>query len=182
MSLCNESARRTTIHCAGRMPVHPHRASTRGQVTGCCLAEVRPPILRFNHMPVKRFQFSVRSLSACVAVAAVFSLMVKLLAVDNSPRELFLWAVSRLDGDCTVYSEGYREADFCAVKIGMTASQVESLLGEPLWRRGSIATDPAAEATWGYSGPSRAEGSYWVRAISFRKGIVSHVDRFFRLD
>jgi hypothetical protein len=82
----------------------------------------------------------------------------------------------------TVYALGYSESQFRRVRIGMTAMEVESILGlpirkvsnSPLWTlyENWIYSEPPPTGTWG--------DNYWRRWVMFENGRVAViVDDYF---
>ncbi len=71
--------------------------------------------------------------------------------------------------DSTVYAKGFSEKGFWKVQPGMSRKEVESLAGQPLWKR-----DWDAGAVWTYSSVRCPEGCvtcddgfYWKRDVVF---------------
>jgi len=84
-----------------------------------------------------------------LAVLATLAALALLVAVSR------LW----LNRDTSTYAAGFTEAGFSQVREGMSLSEVQSLLGEPL----SLDRDPARE-TWFYSEdqPAQEKKGVWV--------------------
>jgi outer membrane protein assembly factor BamE (lipoprotein component of BamABCDE complex) len=82
---------------------------------------------------------------------------------------LAFWLVSGVSETLllTSYSTGFREERFATIRVGMTANQVETILGPP------IAKEPWGEGTenWQYSGP-RGPAFYRRRWVLFNNGRV----------
>jgi hypothetical protein len=106
---------------------------------------------------------------------------VRLGLIDNSPDQLFL---SLVLGESTVWSKGYSEQRFRAIRVGMTDSQVEAIVGQPLWK----VTHPDV---WFYSGRrGRAfytnhedrPTNYRRRLVAFQKGRVVRIINDFWID
>jgi hypothetical protein len=120
---------------------------------------------------------------ALVAVCAVVLTLVRFLFIDNWPDQVLLSALCALDGSATVYVRGYSESKFRSLRIGMTAHQVEQIMGPPLSRsqwattRGGIADD-----VWNYTGANQPLGDYKRRSILFRNGKVFEIYNFYYLD
>ncbi len=85
-------------------------------------------------------------------------------------------AVGTWWGHDTVFSKGYSEEGWDDVHVGMTAQEVESVLGKPLekdvW---------GSDEEWSYS-KSRGFGSYFKRDIFFIDRKVMEKDGSFWLD
>jgi hypothetical protein len=89
-----------------------------------------------------------------------------------------LSAISALDGSATVYAEGYSESKFRSIRVGMTARQVEEIMGPPFTRSSCYSTLGFMNTSnhWGYSRPNKPLGFHKLRAIWFRDGKVSWVE------
>jgi hypothetical protein len=75
--------------------------------------------------------------------------------------------------DDTVYSPGYDEDRFRQVRLSMTESEVERLLGSPLTKRSGPAN---GTSWWIFSDHKSATANYWRRWIEFNeKGRVIDV-------
>jgi hypothetical protein len=72
----------------------------------------------------------------------------------------------------TIYAAGYDEARFRQIQIGMTAAQVESMLGPPLHRynRSSVEIQD-----WGYTEGASSTSNYWRREVMIEDGKVKAV-------
>jgi outer membrane protein assembly factor BamE (lipoprotein component of BamABCDE complex) len=106
---------------------------------------------------------------------------VRLVIIDDSPDQFFL---SLLLGESTVYSKAYNEQRFRAIRVGMTESQVEAIMGPPLWK----VTHPD---DWFYSGRRRrasytgredVRANYKRRFVTFQKGRVVQIINDFWID
>jgi hypothetical protein len=47
----------------------------------------------------------------------------KYLCIDNRPADLLAAAIGALDGEYTVYADGYNESKFRSIRVGITARQ-----------------------------------------------------------
>ena len=109
-------------------------------------------------------------LAYCVMVAAVrvsagWSRM-------HSVADFALY-LAGLTFDETIYAPGYSEKAFWTVRPGMSAGEVEGLLGKPLWRRGGA----PGEEVWSYTDVRCPEGCvtcpdgfYWKRWVVLDDG------------
>jgi hypothetical protein len=140
-----------------------------------------------------RARFATRPILAAVVVAvAILALAgAKTLFIDNRPRDVLFAAISALDGDFTVYAEGYRESGFRSLRVGMTARQVEDVMGPPLsvgrWQEpvpGQPITPGAGPLNdlWSYTRAGKARGNYWQREVWFKDGVVYSIEISFYLD
>lgn len=130
---------------------------------------------------------------ALIAGAGAFYFLwcVKYLFIDNRPLDVLLAAVSTLDGEFTVYRDGFRESAFRSLRVGMTARQVEDIMGPSLdvgqWSE-TLQVQPLllevgrSHASWGYTRPGRPMGDYWRREVWFKDGAVHHLERGFHVD
>lgn len=73
----------------------------------------------------------------------------------------------------TIYSERYDEAKFHTVREGMTASEVEALLGPPIYE-GKV-YESSSERLWAYSRGTSGTSNYWRRWIFVNDGKVESV-------
>jgi outer membrane protein assembly factor BamE (lipoprotein component of BamABCDE complex) len=95
--------------------------------------------------------------------------------IEDWPDQLLL---SILCGDGTVYAKGYDESRFRAIRTGMTASQVEKLMGPPLPRPRWWPDDDV----WFYTFFSQQRTSHRMRRVVFRDGKVVEVINDFYVD
>lgn len=146
-------------------------------------------------MRCPRLHFRLRRMMVAVAAVGIVLACVKCAFVDNRPVDVVAAALAALDGYSTVYAEGYNESSFRSLRVGMTARQVEKIIGPPLARgeyhsvAGAWPIVPGLGQPgeyWSYSrGGKHAEygkTSYWKRDVYFRNGVVSDIDRTFSID
>jgi outer membrane protein assembly factor BamE (lipoprotein component of BamABCDE complex) len=112
-------------------------------------------------MKKSRFQFSVtRIMITLVLIGALLGV------VAYPAREIIL----HFDG--TVYSKGYSERLFRQIRVGMTRSEVEKLMGPPLeknrWGDGK-------SETWMYTYHDPVTSNYWRRWVQIENGSVVQV-------
>jgi hypothetical protein len=69
-------------------------------------------------------------------------------------------------GDTAKYAAGYSDRAFRAVRIGMDANEVRSILGEPLEQADVSDVTPTHSVTWLHS-VSPTKGNYRIRSIRF---------------
>lgn len=105
-----------------------------------------------------------------VAVAAVFR------PLDGYGGLLASWLAAKED---TLYADGYTDAAFSRVEVGMTDREVADLLGEPIDIY--VAMPQSSTLGWRYS-RSANDASYRVRVVLFRGGRVVEVISDFYLD
>ncbi len=141
-----------------------------------------------------RLRFTIRRLMVMVAVAGMVLAVAKLLFIDNRPTDFLFAAISALEGHSTIYAEGYSESKFRSLRVGMTAAQVEAVMGAPLSRGHWMDSGDAGvgqpitpvEGTlsdlWYYTRPARARGNHWRREVWFRNGVVYRADSTYYLD
>ena len=75
----------------------------------------------------------------------------------------------------TIYAPGYSEGHFRKVRVGMTAGEVEAIMGHPL-RRDSTSQRWAPYENWIYSDPpppGSIGDNYWRRWVMFEGGRVA---------
>jgi hypothetical protein len=129
-----------------------------------------------------------------VGIAGVVLALVKFLFVDNRPMDILLASISALEGHSTVYAKGYSESKFRSLRVGMTAQEVEQIMGAPLERGewmdtgDTVVGQPVTvgEGTpsdiWYYSAAAKARGDYWRREVWYRNGLVHQLDGTYYLD
>jgi hypothetical protein len=130
-----------------------------------------------------------------VAIAGIVLAFAKYLFVDNRPGDILVAALGALGGHYTVYAEGYSEAKFRSIRVGMTVRQVEEIMGPPLvkgeWQvpNGSGPVTPGVgslDDIWYYTrgGKQVKQGtaSHWRRAVLLRNGVVCGTDSTYWLD
>ena len=98
------------------------------------------------------------------------------------------WLLSHAEMYCpfypgidTHYAPGFSEANFRKVLPGMTVSEVEALVGKPLFKQ----KKQTAMEEWGYTDDGKCKwGDFaWLRrAVVVSEGIVISVDRSVRYD
>lgn len=142
-----------------------------------------------------RLRFRVRRMMVVVAVVGIVLACVKYAFVDNRPGDIVAAALAAVDGYDTDYAEGYNERSFRSLRVGMTARQVEKIMGPPLARgeyHSVAGTGPIAPGLgqpgeyWSYArGGKHAEYGktyHWKRDVYFRNGVVNDIDRTFYID
>jgi hypothetical protein len=140
-------------------------------------------------------RFRVRRMMVLVAVVGIVLAVAKYLLIDNRPRDILLAALGALDGEYTVYAEGYSEYSFRSIRVGMSIRQVEEIMEPPLekgqWHvpsgSGPVAPDVGPlDDIWYYThGGKHVPGrtaSYWRRAVFFRNGVVWRIDSTYWAD
>jgi outer membrane protein assembly factor BamE (lipoprotein component of BamABCDE complex) len=128
-------------------------------------------------MRLPRTRISIRHLLVAVAVLAVILGIVRFVFIDNSPDQLLACAIL---GESTVNAKGYSEHRFRTIKIGMTASQVEAIMGTPL-RKGSHPAFGLADP-WFYTYHEDMTANYKRRWVVFNNGRVVAVINDFWVD
>jgi hypothetical protein len=140
-------------------------------------------------------RFRVRRIMVLVAIVGVVLALAKYFFIESRPRDILAAALGALDGEYTVYAEGYSEYSFRSIRVGMSIRQVEEIMGPPLekgqWQvpSGSGPVTPGVgplDDIWHYTRggkhvPGRA-ASYWQRAVFFRNGVVWRMDSTYLLD
>ena len=138
-----------------------------------------------------RLRVTVRRMMVTVAVAGIILASAKSLFIDNRPSDILMAAISALEGHFTVYAKGYSESKFRSLLVGMTARQVEDIMGPPLesgqWQvpGGSGLITPGEgilDDLWHYTRAGKARGNYWQREVWFRNGVVYCTDSTYYLD
>jgi hypothetical protein len=130
-----------------------------------------------------------------VAIVAVVLSLAKYFFIENRPRDILAAALGALDGEYTVYAEGFSEYSFRSIRVGMSSRQVEEIMGPPLekgqWQvpSGSGPVTPGVgplDDIWYYTrGGKHVPGrtaSHWTRAVLFRNGIVWGTDSTYWAD
>jgi hypothetical protein len=130
-----------------------------------------------------------------VAIVGVVLALAKYLFIENRPRDILAAALGALDGEYTVYAEGYSEYRFRSIRVGMSIRQVEEIVGPPLgkgqWQvpSGSGPVTPGVgpmDVIWYYTrGGRHVPGRtpcYWQRAVRFRSDTVWEIDSTYWLD
>jgi hypothetical protein len=109
-------------------------------------------------------------------------LIIALIAINLTDVRMLLWTDHFL-GFGTVYAPGYSEDRFQRLRVGMTASEVEAIVGRPLGRSdwGSGPT-PTAQELWQYSSHHDHTANFWRRWALVENGKVVHVFNDFWVD
>lgn len=99
-----------------------------------------------------------------------------------------LWVYGHLEAYCyfwpsidTTFATGYTEQSFKRVVTGMPATEVESLLGQPLL----MTTNKNGSVEWAYSNDGKCwwgDFAWLNRAIVFSNGTVVSIERDIRYD
>jgi hypothetical protein len=142
-----------------------------------------------------RVRFKVRSMMVAVAIAGVVVAFTKYLCIDNRPADVLAAAIGALDGEYTVYANGYSESKFRSIRVGMTVRQVEAIMGPPLmkglWQvpNGSGPFTPGVDPlheVWHYARGGKhvqyRTASHWRRAVLFRYTVVWRTDSTYYID
>jgi hypothetical protein len=126
-------------------------------------------------MRLSRVRFTVRRMMVVVVALGIVLALARSVFIEDSPDQL-LPAI--LLGHSTIYAPGYNESRFRAIRVGMTVSQVERLVGYPLERRepGWGVGDDLWLYTWKRSGHFRR------RWVVFLNGKVVEVINDFYVD
>ena len=103
--------------------------------------------------------------------ACTTAIIAKVPSVRNTVYEM-------VEPEETIESPRYVEASFRKVRIGMSRSDVHSLLGDPLER---VAIRPGTEL-WRYTVQGPKDTSYRVRSVEFSGHTVSRIERYFFVD
>jgi hypothetical protein len=144
-----------------------------------------------RHLEARVTGKRVRYALIAAAVALYLLWCAKYLFIDNRPLDVLLAAVSTLDGDFTVYRDGFRESAFRSLRVGMSARQVEAIMGPSLDVGQWLETpqgqpiDPGAgrlHPLWRYTRPGKQMGDYWQREVWFKDGVVHILESGFYLD
>jgi outer membrane protein assembly factor BamE (lipoprotein component of BamABCDE complex) len=142
----------------------------------------------------RRLRVRIRRMMVAVAIAGIMLAVAKFLFIDNRPIDILFAAISAVGGDFTVYAKGYSESNFHSVRVGMTTAEVQDAMGPPLSRGHWVETaSPSAGKVdvsasridndiWYYTSAGKAGGSFWLRAVQFRNGVVHCKDRTFYMD
>jgi hypothetical protein len=86
-------------------------------------------------------------------------------------------------GSGTFYSEGYSEARFGSLSVGMTCEEVETIMGPPLRKQPwSQPHEPRKCIMWQYSDRDDYTANYWRRWVLFEDARVSEVISDFWFD
>jgi hypothetical protein len=107
-------------------------------------------------------------------------ILVACLGISCGLIRFYLLYIDPFNGFGTIYSKGYSEDHFQMLRIGMTAKQVESILGPPLWK--IPRSDDEVVEIWEYSGPPHDEANYWRRWVFIGNGRVEAVVSDFWID
>jgi hypothetical protein len=117
------------------------------------------------------------ALSRCQLIFGVFVVGVQLTFARA------LCTVDPFFGLCTVYSEGYSESRFRALRAGMSREEVERVVGQPLgkipWNQHVPSRDTEM---WSYSDRADKTANFWRRWVVFEKGSVVEVINDFWVD
>ncbi len=142
-------------------------------------------------MRLPRPRASFRRAMIAIAVLGIVLASARLWFIDNNPRDVLFASISALEGHYTIYSEVYRESRFRSLRAGMTARQVEDIMGPPLAKGRWMAADGGGPTTteggtlhdlWHYTRAGKSRGNYWRREVWFRDGLVYATDRSYYLD
>jgi SmpA / OmlA family len=79
----------------------------------------------------------------------------------------------------TVYSKDYDETKFGSLRVGMSAKEIESIMGHPLMKE-QFARDDLE--LWYYSDQTNAVSSFWRRWVCFRQGKATEIINDYWID
>lgn len=148
-------------------------------------------------LKLPRVRLTVRQMMVAVTIAGIVLAFAKVIFIDNRPLDVLIGTLDALVGKFTVYADGFNESKFRSLRVGMTARQVEDIMGPPLERGqwqdsgGSGPITPGVgtlEELWHYSragtAPTagNATANYWRRQVWFRGGAVYSIDRTYYVD
>jgi hypothetical protein len=98
---------------------------------------------------------------------------VQLLMIVIAVIGLAMFAVRQMFFANTIYAVGYNELSFRQVRMGMTSSQVEALMGPPLEK---VPWPEGGGVIWCYTGRRyNRSGDYWKRDVWIKDDKVSNV-------
>ena len=117
---------------------------------------------------------SIRRLMTVIAILGLGFAIVRWSAQGASFADLFYAHVLEHD---TVYSKNFTEAKWARLAPGMTAAEVESILGSPITK---VYLSRATEI-WKYS-VSPADTHHWRRDVEFQHLRVREIDSTFYID
>jgi hypothetical protein len=80
----------------------------------------------------------------------------------------------------TVYATSYDEGRFKSIRIGMTRTQVETIMGTPLKKLSG--RWQAGDEIWAYSDQPNPMANYWRRWLIFQDGKVAQIENAFYVD
>jgi hypothetical protein len=123
-------------------------------------------------MKRRRFRCTVRLMMVVLACLAVG------LALIRKLRE-----IDPFFGTGTFYAPGYEERLFNQLRVGMSAAEVEAIIGSPLrkisWNQHM---GPHHEELWTYSDRPDVTFNYWRRWVIFENGKIVNVINDFWFD
>ena len=96
-----------------------------------------------------------------------------------------LLRIDTIFGFGTVYAERYTEAGFDSLRVGMSRTEVEAVMGPPLKKVSWFGDDPAVtggDECWYYSEQPIRDGNYWRRWVKFTNGKITAFDSRFYVD
>lgn len=92
--------------------------------------------------------------------------------IPNVPALFFIWFLFLRCG-CTHYAPGFTEAKFASLKEGMTAAEVETIMGPPLAR----IEYKDGEVLWTYSDRDDDTCGYEKRCVHLESGKVTIIEK-----
>jgi hypothetical protein len=121
-------------------------------------------------MRIPRARLTMRRMMIGVAALGGVLGAIRFVFIDHSPDQLL---ASVFLGESTVYAKGYSEPRFRTLRIGMTASQVEAIMGPPLWK----GTHPSfgLPHAWFYTDHHDVTANYKRRWVAFQNGRVIEI-------
>lgn len=127
-----------------------------------------------------------KSRISVVGLLVIISLIVTLyyvnskrIKLDGIKGEVLSWFIASE----TLYAKGYSHEKFLEIKIGMTETEVQSILGPPLytWKPFGQNT-PLKKDYVGYVYSHNPNGSYRVRQVNLLNGKVMEIVSYFYID
>ena len=127
------------------------------------------------HLTQWRPSMSVRNLRTAtrrLIIAASVSFILPLCCLAGCEILLNL----PLGGQGTIYSKNYDETKFAGLRAGMTAEEVEAIMGPPLRKIPmEHTTGSKDDEQWFYSDQPEATADFWRRWVSFHAGKVTNI-------
>ena len=84
-------------------------------------------------------RFRIRRIMVLVAIVGVVLALAKFFFIENRPREILAATFTALNGEYTVYADGYSEYSLRSIRVGMSIRQVEEIFfrNGVVWRTDS---------------------------------------------
>jgi len=123
----------------------------------------------------KRTKKPIGKLQRLLLVGSVLLIaFIGIVGMNTTPSIADLFFACLIKSD-TIYTPDYSDSKWNSLRTGMTADQIQSILGEPFSKSSLLNTDAHGKSVWSYS-RSPTGISNWKREVQLEVGKVVGFD------